>query len=359
MAVRIRSKRWLVAACVVVAAAVVGAFVYRSGASTSGAHHARTRQASAGLVSRRIRHSGAPALVAGRGRAGRRKPLPFHLSSVAPSAAQLLAGAPTPPPGWTSAVHTVDQGGLLRSYLTVQPSHLSTPVPVVVLMHGRFMTADQILGYTRLASSVGPAIIIAPQGYERSWNAGGCCGPAWKANVNDVALVVAALDSTFASTPMADRSRVFAVGFSNGGRMAYRLACDMPGVFTGFAAVEAVPVVPCSSMQPVDVTVVAQQGDPLLTTKPGALPKRIDGTTEPTLPVELARLRALDGCASSGQVTKAGVSVITTWSCGSGTTLRYVWYPGGRHSWRPSSGTTPGATPVVVAMIRSSHDLVS
>ena len=359
MAVRIRSRRWLVAACVVVAAAVVGAFVYRSGASTSGAHHARTRQASAGLVSRRIRHSGAPALVAGRGRAGRRKPLPFHLSSVAPSAAQLLAGAPTPPPGWTSAVHTVDQGGLLRSYLTVQPSHLSTPVPVVVLMHGRFMTADQILGYTRLASSVGPAIIIAPQGYERSWNAGGCCGPAWKANVNDVALVVAALDSTFASTPMADRSRVFAVGFSNGGRMAYRLACDMPGVFTGFAAVEAVPVVPCSSMQPVDVTVVAQQGDPLLTTKPGALPKRIDGTTEPTLPVELARLRALDGCASSGQVTKAGLSVITTWSCGSGTTLRYVWYPGGRHSWRPSSGTTPGATPVVVAMIRSSHDLVS
>ncbi len=358
MAVRMRSKRWSVAACVVVVAAVVGAFVYRSGSSPSGAHGARTRQASAGLVSRRISRTGVLATTR-RGRAGRRKPLPFHLSSDTPTASQLLAGAPPAPPGWTSAVHTVDLGGMQRPYLTVEPSHLSAPVPVVVLMHGRFMTADQILGYTRLASSVGAAIIIAPQGYERSWNAGGCCGPAWKVNVNDVAFVVAALDSTFSSTPMADRSRVFAVGFSNGGRMAYRLACDMPGVFTGFAAVEAVPVVPCSSMHPVSVTVVAQQNDPLLTTNSGAAPKRIDGTTEPTLPVELARLRALDGCGSSAQVAKAGVSVITTWSCGSGTALRYVWYPGGRHSWRPSSGTTPGATPVVAAMIRSANDLVS
>jgi polyhydroxybutyrate depolymerase len=220
------------------------------------------------------------------------------------------------------------------------------------------MTADRILAYTGLASSSGPAVIIAAQGYERSWNAGGCCGPAWRANVNDVAFVRAALDATFASTPMADRSQVYAVGFSNGGRMAYRLACQMPGVLAGFAAVEAIPVVACPSMHPLNVTVVAQQADPLLTTATGAPAKRIYGTVEPTVPAELARLRVLDGCSSPGHALDAGTSVVTTWSCAEGATLRYVWYPGGGHSWRHGTSTTPGATAAVAAMLHPAHELV-
>lgn len=370
MAVRSRSKRWIAAACLVVAAAVVAPFLLVSGVSQSVSQPIRSRSASPRLVSRRVPpatsgshvRSGSPAAsgppVRPAGRAGRHQTAHFSLSSSTPTPAQLLAAMPQPPKGWTGAVHSVTQDGLVRSYLTLQPSQLPGPVPVVVLMHGRFMTADQILSYTRLAFSTGPAVIISAQGYERSWNAGACCGPAWRANVNDVAFIRAALDATFASTPMADRSRVYAVGFSNGGRMAYQLACEMPGVLAGFAAVEAIPVVSCPSMHPLDVTVVAQQADPLLTTAAGAPPKRIYGRVEPTVPAELAHLRTLDGCSSSGRVLDVGISIVTTWPCASSATLRYVWYPGGGHSWRRGAAATPGATAAVVAMIRLPHDLV-
>lgn len=349
MSARLSFKRFVAATCLAVAVALGAGLALASASGSTG----RPPQVatSAKPANEQVKPGEPDPTAHPVRRSGRRARLPAPLSSTTPDAAQLLSGAPREPAGWVTAVHTVVVGGIARSYLSVQPARLSSPVPVVVLLHGRFMTADQILGYTRLAFASGPAVVIAPQGYDRSWNADGCCGPAWHLGVDDVAFVRAALDQTFASTPMAERSRVYAAGFSNGGRLAYLLACDMPGVLSGFAAVEAVPVIPCPSMHPLDITVVAQQDDPLLTVSPNGVPKRIYSKTEPTVPVELSRLRALDGCSSRAQVADVGVSVITTWSCASSSALRYVWYPGGGHSWRAPTPTTPGATAAVAAMI--------
>ncbi len=342
-------KRWIVATCLLVAVALGASLAlggWTGSTSRSSQVGVATRLAARTVASGNPKPSPNPVR-----RPGRHGRLAVPFSSSTPDTAQLLGAAPHEPTGWVTAAHTVVVDGVSRSYLSVQPATLNAPVPVVVLLHGRFMTADQILGYTRLAFASGPAVIIAPQGYDRSWDADGCCGPAWRRAVNDVAFVSAALDQTFASTPMADRSRVYAAGFSNGGRLAYLLACDMPGVLRGFAAVEAVPVVACPSMHPLDITVVAQQNDPLLTVSPNGAPKRIYAKIEPTVPVELSRLRALDGCAAQGRTVHVGVSVLTTWTCASSSTLRYVWYPGGGHSWRAATPTTPGATAAVVSML--------
>ena len=342
-------KRFSIASCLLVAVAVVAVFAFGGRVSSGSLSPQVARPVK--LAGRRLVPGRANSTSGSVKPAGRHARIPAGLISSVPGASQLLSAAPREPNGWVTALHTVVVAGISRSYLSVQPARLNAAVPVVVLLHGRFMTADQILGYTRLAFSSGPAVIIAPQGYERSWNADGCCGPAWRRGLNDVAFVRAALDQTFASTPMADRSKVYAAGFSNGGRLAYLLACDMPGVLSGFAAVEAVPVIPCPSMHPLDVTIVVQQNDPLLTVSPNGVPKRIYAKTEPTVPVELSRLRALDGCASRGQATDVGVAVVTTWSCASSSTLRYVWYPGGGHSWRAPTPTTPGATEAVASML--------
>ena len=59
----------------------------------------------------------------------------------------------------------------------------------------------------------------------RSWNAGGCCGPAQIYGVNDVDFV----DALFADLDKrvcVDTRRTYATGLSNGGFFAYRLACD-------------------------------------------------------------------------------------------------------------------------------------
>ena len=66
--------------------------------------------------------------------------------------------------------------------------------------------------------------------YKESWNAIGCCGAAAKANVNDVAFLEALV-------PKVDPGRtrpIYFVGYSNGGRMAYRLDCTDPGCSTAW-----------------------------------------------------------------------------------------------------------------------------
>src|SRR5579875_3874660 len=97
-----------------------------------------------------------------------------------------LAGLGPLPAGWTAQAHTVDVAGLTRTYITVAPATLTGSVPVVVLLHGVAMTAAQILNLTHLAAQTGPAVIVAPQGWEQSWDADGCCGAAFHAGIDDV-----------------------------------------------------------------------------------------------------------------------------------------------------------------------------
>jgi polyhydroxybutyrate depolymerase len=265
--------------------------------------------------------------------------------------ARLVAGAGPLPAGWVASAHTVDVAGLVRTYLTVAPADLTGPVPVVVLMHGRDMTPDGILHASGLAGRIGPAVLVVPAGWEEFWNAGDCCGAAYRHHVDDVAFIQAAVRDVLAATPEARASRVYAVGFSNGGRLAYHLACQLPGVFAGFVAVEAVPVESCQQMRPLDVTVVAQQADPLLSIGAGQPIKRVGGFAEPSVTATVGAMRRLDGCAAAPSVTSAGAAREQTWSCTAGTQVRYVWYPGGAHDWRPATATTPGATDFVAQML--------
>lgn len=267
--------------------------------------------------------------------------------SSASVAAQLLAGTGPIPAGWVATAHTVDTGGLSRAYLTLEPAHPTRALPIVLLLHGRGMTPDTILHITGLADRIGPAVLVVPAGWDRSWNAGDCCGAAYRAGVGDVRFIRTVLASVVTSTPGGQESKVYAVGFSNGGRMAYLLACDMPGTFAGFVAVEAVPVEACTPPRPLDMTIVAQQSDPLLTVDSGR-PKEIGGFMEPTVAATVARMETVDHCAGPPDVQTAGRAVERTWSCAGGTSLRYVWYPAGAHNWRAAVGSTPGATDFVM-----------
>jgi poly(3-hydroxybutyrate) depolymerase len=125
-------------------------------------------------------------------------------------------------------------------------------------------------------------------------------------------------------------------------------------------AVEAVPVEFCQSMHPLDITLIAQQADPLLTVQAGRPPKAVGGFKEPTVEATVARMRTLDGCGGPPAVASAGRSIERTWTCAGGSRLRYVWYPGGSHSWRPpgpaspgrtAHSTTPGATDFVAQLL--------
>ena len=263
-------------------------------------------------------------------------------------------------PGWAATRHVIGVGGRQRSYLVARPDGLAQPhlgdrLPVLVLLHGREMTPSDVAAASGMLGSR-PAIVVLPAGYGRSWNAGGCCAAARAAHVDDVAFVRAVVARVLAQQPDADPHAVYLAGYSNGGRMAYRLACRAPGVFTAVAAVEAISVDPCSAVRaPVPLLVVASTGDPLLRLTPAAPPRSMEGYPQPSVTGVVRSWRGLDGCGDSGTTAQAGALTRSTWSCSGGAEVALDVYRGGSHRWPAGSAATPSAQAELWAFFTASR----
>jgi polyhydroxybutyrate depolymerase len=71
-----------------------------------------------------------------------------------------------------------------------------------------------------------------------TWNAGDCCGEAYKENIGDVEFIRALLDSLQTTLPV-DPKRIYVTGLSNGGSMTYRLGCELSERIAAIAVVSA------------------------------------------------------------------------------------------------------------------------
>jgi polyhydroxybutyrate depolymerase len=244
-------------------------------------------------------------------------------------------------------------GGQARSYLLVRPVPVTgAALPVLVVLHGRGMTPAGIERVTHFAGATGRAILVFPAGYQRSWNAGGCCGAAHAAGVDDVAFLTALVRHLDALPGASDR-QVYLVGYSNGGRMAYRMACLDPGAFAGVAAVEAVPVATCPRADPVPLMIVASRNDPLLRVAPGGPALTVDGYREPSVAATVQTWRRLDGCAPATTSRSQGRLTVTSWaSCRGGARVALALYQGGSHAWPEGSPGTPPVQSVVWRFLR-------
>lgn len=137
--------------------------------------------------------------------------------------------------------------GVRRSYYAHVPAghDVATPLPVVVAIHGAFSTArefEEKSGFSLLADREG-FLVVYPQGiglgdWLRHWNSGHCCGKARKMNLDDVGFVLATVDDLARRNPV-DRDRIYVVGHSNGGMLAYRIAAERTEALAAVAAVSA------------------------------------------------------------------------------------------------------------------------
>ena len=131
----------------------------------------------------------------------------------------------------------VTPDGRTRTFHVYVPTSLPDgPVPLVVALHGGTGSGRQFersSGFDAQADEHG-FIVVYPDGVGagddetqlRTWNAGGCCGPAVRKDVDDVGFVRQLIDEMVERYSI-DPARVFAVGHSNGGFMSYRLACEL------------------------------------------------------------------------------------------------------------------------------------
>ena len=191
-----------------------------------------------------------PALVAGPGlpdRVTADRPLPAGASVEAlPASADGFArirlhGRALPPPAEVQRDLREDvqwvQDSRRRTYRIIVPRGLPRSAPLVIALPGYrqgLALAQRQQQWARQAV-VGRFIVVYAQGYDGSWNAGLCCGSAKAGRVDDVGYLDALLTRVRATHPV-DPRRIFLVGFSNGGMMAHRYACERAGSVAAIAS---------------------------------------------------------------------------------------------------------------------------
>ncbi len=137
---------------------------------------------------------------------------------------------PNPEPQPLPAIDVVRQvqvGDLAHRYRLFVPARPvdTASMPLVISLHGGGNTMqdqDSLTRFREKASATAGFALMTPEGYNGTWNAGACCTLA----VDHVAVITAMLDDVERVLAI-DPDRVFATGHSNGGMMAYRLACQL------------------------------------------------------------------------------------------------------------------------------------
>jgi len=134
------------------------------------------------------------------------------------------------------STHTLSHGGRTRSFIINRPAGIGVnPTAVVFVFHGYTNTATSVCNQAAVdsISALRGFLAICPQGVDNSWNAAACCGTAQFQNIDDVGFARAMVDYIRRSGFNLDPARLLATGFSNGGMVSYRIACQASDVFTG------------------------------------------------------------------------------------------------------------------------------
>ncbi len=114
-------------------------------------------------------------------------------------------------------------GGMNRSYILYIPAGYdgAKRLPLVFDVHGLSSWADEQLTRSKwgeMADKEG-FVLIEPDGVNKSWNAGSCCGSNTQ---DDVGFFREMVEKATAELCI-DSKRVYVSGHSNGGAMTYRL----------------------------------------------------------------------------------------------------------------------------------------
>lgn len=246
---------------------------------------------------------------------------------------------------------SVTVNGVAYQYnLHVPVNLVSSPAPLVLSLHagGTSGLVHDVLTQLPLKAEQAGFVLLTPAGSKDelfSWNAGSCCRPATTDNIDHVAVIRAMLDDATAVMAI-DPKRVFATGYSNGGMMAYRLACELSDRIAAIAPVAAEmmdkdltlgaerTVFACAPPRTVPVlhlhgladTCAPYNGGP--STGAQTLPPRS------AVPDNIAFWREHNHCTVAGTPSTQGDTTCTTYSgCDDGANVKLCTVTGGGHIW--------------------------
>jgi len=135
----------------------------------------------------------------------------------------------------------IDSNGDDRSFLINLPSDTNDPVPLVFILHGLGETGALWYGVASYIASQG-IVTVRPEsgtflnnsgtGYVKLWNA-----ILDSTRYDDVQFISDIIDYMLMNFEFIDYNKIYVLGSSNGGYMAYRLACDLSYRITAFSSI--------------------------------------------------------------------------------------------------------------------------
>ncbi len=243
-----------------------------------------------------------------------------------------------------TATFTLTFEGRVRNYELHVPATLNgAPAPLLIQLHGGGGNGQRINGLTRFAE-LGDRqgfVTVAPSGVDKGWNDGrsDLATTAVDEQVDDVGFIAAVIDQVASVFPI-DRTRVYAVGISNGAMMTGRLACELSDRLAGVAMVAGTAAADaaswCHPSRPVPMLQIHGTEDPIVPYRGGTV-KALGTQRGKVLGVDaLAELwRSLDGATSAPTSTTMGPDVTVRGWGGPTPQSDLVFYrvEGAGHTW--------------------------
>lgn len=176
----------------------------------------------------------------------------------------------TPPAMPASGTGTVELGGRPVTVHVPDSYDPARPAPLVVALHGYTSDAKELETYLRLTpeSDRRGFVYAYPEGStddrgDRFWNATDACCAFSSPEPND-SRYLGELISTIQGSYRIDRARVYLIGHSNGGFMAFRMACDHADQITAIVSLNGASwndAARCRPSEPVSVLAIHSSTD--------------------------------------------------------------------------------------------------
>ena len=147
---------------------------------------------------------------------------------------------------YSQEIYTTDSleiNGIFRKFTFQEPSKNTKDFSLVFVLHGSGGNGNQMLARVPAlvkASSSENFIAVFPFGYKNFWNECRKASPAEANQLNiDEQAFFQAMINYFTDRYQTDRKKVFAIGTSGGGHMAYKLGMTMPDRFKAVSVIIA------------------------------------------------------------------------------------------------------------------------
>ena len=246
--------------------------------------------------------------------------------------------------------------GRTRNYMVYLPTNYtgSTNFPLVICLHPYGWGAQRMMDYTKLnqVADTSDFIVVYPSAIP-NWNSGIAGVPGYPTpDVDDVGFIDALIDTMINSYSI-DLERIYSCGYSNGGYMSYKLACQLGNRIAAIASVGGVIATStaesCSPLRTMPVLAIHGTADPYIGINGGTGYYSIDQTLSywtsfnDCVQIDTTTLPDLDptdGCT---------VEKITYTYCSDNSNVVYYKVINGGHTW-------PGADPIP-AFGNTNHDI--